>query len=115
MPTLSSRPYPSVLPLAVAVAFTDSRPSTAIRFHFREAASFLSSSLFFFPRAVALFLLPPVFLPVLFGEAGPPRLFPVMAQLFVYMGSKERFSRRMGNLSRRDRIAERYPRYAISR
>lgn len=81
--------HPPVLPSPLAAAFTDScpftfsRPSTAIRFHFRETASSLSLSL-----AVALF--PLVFSSVLLGESGP-RLFSVMAQLFVYMGSKKRF------------------------
>lgn len=77
---------PSVLPSPLAAAFTFSRPSTAILLLL--PASFLS---LFFSRAVALFLLPPVCFYRFYSAGRPPRLFSVMVQLFVYMGSKECF------------------------
>jgi len=65
-------------------------PSFALPLRFASTSVRLCLFSLFFPRAVALFPLPPTFLPGSTRRVGP-RPFSVMAQLFVYMGSKERF------------------------
>lgn len=93
-------PLSSLRPLPLPSPTRAPLPSLALLLRFYFRARLRLFSLFFLDYFFYLL----VFLPVLLD----PRLFSVMAQLFVYMGSKKRFlmaDARMENLLHRDRIA----------